>query len=117
MARINSKKSGYFLSPVAIIRYLMDKDDHLDTLISCATPSQNLFTTDQSLYEALVSIPRDKININRLIKLIEVSTIISHKYNFSSARRILSADEADKLFKMSFRRHNQRDNQRAIKSE
>ena len=83
MARINirsSLKQKFYLSPDAILRYLLMEDDKIDTLIMCKSSEVDLITTDFSLYEAIGSVkPDDDVKLNKLTKLFEVVNVISYK--------------------------------------
>src|SRR3989344_2707908 len=74
------------LRPEAIVRYLQGNDDKLDTLIVCKPENIELITYDQHLYEALGSMDRNKIDYNKLVKLLEVVKI-------SSVDRIMLTDQ------------------------
>ncbi len=65
-----------YLKAPTLLRYLLGKDDQLDTLIMCNPANQRFFTTDQDLYNALGSMKDyDNFELRRLVKLLELVTI------------------------------------------
>jgi hypothetical protein len=67
-------------------------------------------TTDQALYEALGSIEdRDTINFNKLIKLLEVTTIASFKTAMKKSRNILTHERADDIRKTTKTQNNRQE--------
>ena len=63
-----------------IREYLLDKNQEIDTLITCSGDDTRCSTTDRVLFDALISFEdRSNININRLIKLIEKTDIYPQK--------------------------------------
>ena len=90
-------KHKVYLRAVDILKYLME-NEMLTTLITTNPDNLELITSDQSLYEALGSIKkRDKININLLVKLLEIVTIVSFSYNLGLKRKALSHERAQEL--------------------
>ncbi len=96
-------KKKIIIDKIGIIRYLIGKDKTLECYIILRdSPNIELYTTDQDLYEALVSFPeRDKIDINRLIKFIERVNIISYKYAFNKKRFKINEYKKIKLFRLA----------------
>ena len=85
-----------YLKAEAIVKFF-NGDDVLDTEIMC-NPSRNLITTDQSLYEALGSFEdKSKIDLNRLVKLLEVVEVVSYTRTFKRPRKILTPQRATEL--------------------
>ena len=70
----------YALLPSAILRYLIGKDDEIDTLVMCKSSEVKLVTSDKAIYEALGSMkPSDDFKLPKLVKLFEVTKIQSAK--------------------------------------
>jgi hypothetical protein len=89
-------KQTYYLTSEAILKYFMNKSEHIDTLIMCKGDEVNLTTTDFNLYEALGSIEdRDKFSINKLIKFMEAVHIEA------GAKRILTHERVEELKKLA----------------
>lgn len=66
-------KQTFYLTSEAILKYFLNKSEHIDTLIMCRGTEVNITTTDFNLYEALGSIEeRDNFNLNKLVKFMEV---------------------------------------------
>ena len=92
-------KQKMYLKADAILKYLMG-EDNLHTLITTQNTEVDLVTTDQSLYEALGSVHnRDEINMNLLVKLLEVTTVLSYKETMKQDRKILTEDRVEELRK------------------
>ncbi|AJF60896.1 TPA: hypothetical protein HA239_03355 [Candidatus Woesearchaeota archaeon] len=95
----NANKQKMYLKPEAILKYLMG-EEKLHTLITTQNTEVNLITTDQSLYEALGSVDdRSKINLNLLVKLLEVVKIVPHDEMAKEERKVLSPERAEELRK------------------
>ncbi len=78
-----------YLKAESIHRFLSGDHDELDTLIMCQTQTR-LVTTDQSLYEALGSFKdKTQINLNKLVKLLEMVRIESFEQAMKKPRTIL----------------------------
>jgi hypothetical protein len=74
------EQKEYVLLPSAIVRYLIGKDDEIETLILCKGSEVTLKTTDKAIYEALGSIkPCDDFKLPKLVKLFEVAKIQAAK--------------------------------------
>lgn len=90
-------KQKMYIKPEAILNYLKG-EDKLHTLITTQNTQVDLITTDQSLYEALGSIEnRNEIDINLLIKLLEVVTIMPHNQLMKEERKILTPERVDEI--------------------
>ncbi len=91
-----------FLSSEAILRYLLGKDEMIETLILCKPEDVELITTDHNVYEALGSTkPDDNVNISRLTKLLEVVDIISYKEKANAPKPILKDERVEELRRSS----------------
>ena len=87
-----------YLTAGSIYRFLLAQDDKLDTLILCSSGQIDLLTTDQSLYEALGSFEdRSSIDMNRLVKLLEVTDILSYRRSMAMERPILTENRVDDI--------------------
>ena len=94
---IKENKQRLFLKPEAILKYLKGEEE-LHTLITAKNAEVELITTDQSLYEALGSIAdRNKIDMNLLVKLLEVASIVPHKELTKEDRKILTFERVSQL--------------------
>lgn len=86
-----------YLRAEAILKYLKG-DDKLNTLITAQNTEVELVTTDQSLYEALGSIEkRNDIDINLLVKLLEVTTVMPYSEMMKQERKILTEERVNEL--------------------
>ncbi|MEK6916497.1 MAG: hypothetical protein AABW92_02020 [Nanoarchaeota archaeon] len=92
-------KQKMYLKPEAILKYLMG-EEKLHTLITTQNTEVQLITTDQNIYEALGSVDdRSKINLNLLVKMLEVVKIMPHEEMMKEERKILSPERAEELKK------------------
>lgn len=92
----------YYLKAEAIIRFLEGKDEEMDTLIMCKSTEVKLYTTDQSIYEALASMKdRKDADMNRLVKLLEVTEVLSYKRVLKKNREVLTPKRAQELIDRS----------------
>jgi hypothetical protein len=74
------EEKEYVLLASAILRYLIGKDDEIETLIMCKGSELKIVTSDKALYEALGSIkPQDEFKLPKLVKLFEVTQIQTAK--------------------------------------
>lgn len=97
-----SRKQQRYLTAEAILRYLLQTDDSIDTMIKCNPSDVRLVTTDQSLYEALGSVKNyDDINLRNLIKFLEVVDIVSFREKIRKPRKILSEKRVEELRKQA----------------
>ena len=81
---VQRSKQKMYLTANSIYRYLLEEDDELETLVLCTSSQVNLITTDQSLYEAIGSIQdKSAISFNKLVKLLEVTDILSYRQSMS----------------------------------
>ncbi len=86
-----------YLRAESIYTFLTSDHEELDRLIMFQDKAK-LVTSDQSLYEALGSIEdKTKININKLVKLLEVAQINSFEHMMKSGRTILKEGRADEI--------------------
>ncbi|MBT4540145.1 hypothetical protein HOC35_01410 [Candidatus Woesearchaeota archaeon] len=113
------KQQRRYLKAEAIIKYF-NGDNTLETEIMCK-PKNNLVTSDQSLYEALGSFEdKSLVDINKLVKFLEVVEVISFVSTFKQPRKILTPQRVDELNKLvngklvgpSINQINQKDNQK-----
>jgi len=88
----------FFLKAESIYKYLLGISDKLDTLVMCKPQNTVLITYDQSLYEALGAIEREKIDYNKLVKFLEVVDIQSFKEKVGE-RKILKSERVNELNK------------------
>lgn len=93
------QKQTLYLTAEAIYRFLLGMDEELETLILCKSHTVNLLTTDQSLYEAFGSVPEknETLDYNKLVKLLEVTTVKSFEESMQSKRTILSEDRVQEV--------------------
>ncbi len=93
------EKQKMYLKPEAILKYLMG-DENLHTLITTKNTEFDIITTDQNLYEALGSVEdRNKIDLNLLVKLFEVASIVPHTEMTKEERKILTPIKVEELRK------------------
>ncbi len=91
-------KEQIFLDSAAIMRFFLELDDSLDTLVLCKPRHIQLIATDQGIYEALASIEdRKSINYNKLVKFFEAVDIIPFSYYFKQPRKIITLEDAKSL--------------------
>jgi hypothetical protein len=91
------QKKKIYLTAESILKYLYG-DEKLEGIIIFRNNEFNILTSDQSLYEALASIEkRKKFNLTKLIKLLEVSDIVSFKRTLNTDRKILTHERAKEL--------------------
>ena len=94
----NIQQEQFFLSAPAILRFLITEDEKLDTLIMCRSNSIKLLTSDQCLYEALGSVKDyDSFNQKKLVKLLEVTEIVSSERQLKRRRQILRHEAVDDI--------------------
>lgn len=92
------EKKNMFLKPETILRYLITEDEELDTLIMCHNNQFDFSVTDQGLYEALGSIKEyDTWNQKKLIKLLEVTKVLSFKRITGKERYILTDEKLEDM--------------------
>ena len=91
-------KQRTYLKADSIYKFLLELDDELDTLVLCKSSSIHLITSDQSLYEALGSIDdKSKINFSKLVKLLEVTELISYVQSTKMPRQILTDKRVEQI--------------------
>ena len=75
-------------------------EEKLHTLITTQNTQVDLTTTDQELYEALGSVKkRNEIDINLLVKLLEVTTVESFEHQNNKKRKILTHEKVEEIRK------------------
>jgi len=109
------KKKEMFLKAEAIYRYL-DGNERLETLIMCKPADTTLMTTDQSLYEALGSIDKTKINYNKLVKFLENVDVLSFRSAMKKERKVLMEERVIEIREKGKNDHNKINNDEAIKN-
>lgn len=93
----SQQKQKMYLKAEHILKYLMG-NENMDTLIMCKSAEVGLVTSDQSLYEAVGSVQnREKIDYNKLVKLLEVTEIISFRKDMKKERKILTEERVKEL--------------------
>lgn len=86
-----------YIKPEAILNYLLG-EEKLHTLITTQNTQVDLVTTDQNLYEALGSIEdRSKIDINLLVKFLEVTKIKPHEELAKEQRKVLTIERVKQI--------------------
>ncbi|PIY60529.1 hypothetical protein COY95_01300 [Candidatus Woesearchaeota archaeon CG_4_10_14_0_8_um_filter_47_5] len=87
-----------YLKADVILAYLLNKDDNLDTQITCGGGASSLITSDQSLYEALGAVrPGDNFVSNRLLKFLENVDVVSYRRLFGREKSVLTTGRIDEL--------------------
>jgi hypothetical protein len=90
-------KQRMFISAEALLRFLMG-EDKLHTLITTQNSQVELITTDQAIYEALGSVEdRKEIDINLLVKFLEVVKVFPHTEFTKEERKVLTHERVDEL--------------------
>ncbi|MBN2421952.1 hypothetical protein JXB41_01885 [Candidatus Woesearchaeota archaeon] len=90
-------KKRIYLTAELILRYLTG-DEELENLIIFKNTGYQFISSDQSLYEALGSVKNKKnFDITKLVKLIEVTNIVSFKMAMNTDRKILSFERVNEL--------------------
>jgi len=93
----NQNKQKMYIKAEAILKYLCG-EDKLHTLITAQSSQVQLITTDQSLYEALGSVKnREEIDMNLLVKFLEVTRIMPFKEMMKKERTILTPERVEEL--------------------
>jgi len=91
-------KGSVYMSARDIYLFLTDKSEELDTLVMCYSSETEVFTTDQSLYEALGSIKsKNNLNYRKLIKLLEVTSIRPFEDFVQKERKILTDERINEI--------------------
>ncbi len=87
-----------YLKAEAIHRFLTTENEQLDNLIICKPENLELVSSDQSLYEGLASVEDKKdINLNKLVKLLEVTAIRHFPEVTKLNRSIISHKRAEEI--------------------
>lgn len=96
-----SAQQKMFIKAEAILKYLLGTNEQIETLIICKPNDVQLFTYDQSLYEAIGSLdPEEKQCLQRLTKFLESVDILSYSRTFKHPRVILKQERVDELRKL-----------------
>ena len=94
------QRQKFYLTAEKIYQYLNSKDEKVENLIFCKPDDVHLITSDQALYEALGSFEdRSKIDLNRLVKLLEVVEVNSFTFLMKKERHILKPERAEQIRK------------------
>ena len=93
------KSNEIYLNAKLIYKYLNEEGNELEEIIYNNNSNNiKLITTDQSLYEALGSFEdRSKININKLIKMLEVVEINSYERLTKKERKMLTYERIKEI--------------------
>lgn len=92
------QKQRLYLNAETIYKFITSDDEKLDNLIICKPNDIELLTTDQSVYEALASIEnKSKVNLNKLVKLIESAAIKHFPDVTGKTRTIISHERAEEI--------------------
>jgi len=93
------EEKEFILLPSAILKYLIGKDEEIDTLVLCKSSEVKLVTSDKAVYEALGSIKQyDDFKLPKLVKLFEVTKIQAAKQ-----KPILTDKRVDEIRKMALK--------------
>ncbi|MBW2970913.1 hypothetical protein KY320_02005 [Candidatus Woesearchaeota archaeon] len=96
----NLGKQKLMLKASAILKYFLNTDEKIDTLIMCKPSNIELMCYDQSLYEALGSLKEyDEFNFRRLVKFLESVDIVSFAKNTNRSKPVLSEKRVEQLRK------------------
>ena len=96
---LNKEENAYFLNADVILKFLIQEDKNLDTII-IYNPTKKLVTTDYAIYEALASIQTcDNFDINKLKKFFEVVEVDSYSRNFNKEKPLLTNERVDNIRK------------------
>ena len=98
-------RRSMMLKASAILKYFLESDDEIDTLITCKPADVELMCYDISLYEALGSLKEyDNFNMRRLVKFIESVEIISFKKNVNQEKPVLTHERVEELRKEALKK-------------
>lgn len=90
-----AQKHKMILTTPAIYKYFCGISQKIDDIILCTPKDTLVTTTDQELYEALASIEdRSIIDVNKLVKFLEVVEIDASERIAGKPRTILTPDGA-----------------------
>lgn len=93
------QKQRIVLDSETILRYLIGKDDKIDTLIMCKGNEIDLAAMDFNVYEALASVkPYDDFKLNKLAKFFEVVDVLSYRAR-KGEKPIIKDDRVEELRK------------------
>ena len=100
----SNTKTKLFLTADMILKYIATTDEAIDTLITCKNTDYDFVTTDLEVYNALGSIQSyDQVNINRLKKLFEVTTVDSFEKNSGRPKPILTQEKVGEIRKLALK--------------
>jgi hypothetical protein len=95
-------KRQYFLTAETILKYLLEANERISTMILCKEPDTDLVTTDYELYQAFGSIKKyDGLAHAMLVKLFENVDIISHRKENNEEKKILTHERVEELRKIA----------------
>ncbi len=106
------QKQRYFIKAEAILKFLLETDEAIDTLITCQGSRNNIITSDLDLYQALGSVKDyDNVNLHRLVKFFEVVDIISYKNHYHKEKPLLKEEKVEELRKSALKSQPLKSNQ------
>lgn len=95
-------KQKMYLKPEALLKFFLEADDKIDTLIKCKGSEIELVTYDHDLYEALGSLKDyDSLDVRKLIKFFEVVDIISYRKSSGKEKPILTHERVEQLRRLA----------------
>ncbi|MCP3686695.1 MAG: hypothetical protein GY861_29000 [bacterium] len=95
------QKQIVHLKADALLKFFLESDDSIDTMIKCQGSQMNIVTSDQDLYEALGCLqPYDNFKMNKLIKLLEVATVTPSSKT-GSEKKVLTHEKVERLRKLA----------------
>ncbi len=93
------QKQKIVLDSATILKYLIGKDEKIDTLIMCKASGVDLITMDFNVYEAIASIKGDDdFKLNKLAKFFEAVDVVSYRAR-KGEKPILKDDKVKELRK------------------
>ncbi len=94
-----ANKQQLYLGTEQILRYLLNTDEKIDTLITCKGTEMQITTYDSDVYQALGSLtPEEKQeSFPRTVKLLEVADIIPFRITSGTEKRILTSERIAQL--------------------
>ena len=109
MNNVKNGENAYFLNADVILKFLIEEDDKLDTLL-IYNPNKQLVTSDYAVYEALASSkPYDNMNINKLKKFFEVVDVISYRTANNKDKPQLTEERVEQIRKAALTKKNEGD--------
>jgi len=96
-----------YLSSEQLLKFLIGKDETVDTLIICGKEGTSLFTTDLALHEAFGSIkPYDNVKTNRIAKLFENVDVESFRKAAKMGKPVLTHERVEELRSVALKNKN-----------